>query len=257
MKIFIKLAYLGTNFSGYQVQNNARTVQGELCLAAKKVFGEECDITGCSRTDSGVHANMFCATVTRRGQGYIETSIPTEKLPRVFNTFLPDDIAVFEAKWVNEAFHPRYDVKYKEYIYKVRCSLERDPFEHGRALEYPYVFDAEDVEIMRTAARYFEGTHDFSSYMASGSKVESRVRTVLHTDVSYDGKNLVFRISGDGFLYNMVRIMTGTLLSVGRGKLDPVEIPHITDARDRRCAGETVAPDGLYLNYVDYGGKDV
>lgn len=93
--------------------------------------------------------------------------------------------------------------------------------------------------------------------MASGSKVESRVRTVLHTDVSYDGKNLVFRISGDGFLYNMVRIMTGTLLSVGRGKLDPVEIPHITDARDRRCAGETVAPDGLYLNYVDYGGKDV
>lgn len=255
MKIFIKLRFLGTDFSGYQVQKNARTVQGELCRAAEELFGFRCDVTGCSRTDSGVHANMFCAAISGRDRA-LETTIPMDKFPRVFNSFLPDDVAVYEAKWVCDEFHPRYDVKYKEYIYKINCSYERDPFEAGRAFMYPYVFSDADIERMRRAAKHLEGTHDFSSYMAQGSAPESTVRTIFYTDVLYDGKNLVFKIAGDGFLYNMVRIIVGTLLSVARGKTDPDDIPLITEAHDRSRAGITVRADGLYLNYVEYDGKD-
>lgn len=256
MKIFVKVRFLGTYFSGYQVQKNARTVQGELCRAAEELFGFRCDVTGCSRTDSGVHANMFCAAISRR-DGALETTIPMEKFPRVFNSFLPNDIAVYEAKWVSDKFHPRYDVKYKEYVYKINCSYERDPFDAGRVLMYPYVFDEKDIERMRSAAKHLEGTHDFSSYMARGSVTESTVRTIFYTDVSYDGKNLFFRIAGDGFLYNMVRIIVGTLLAVARGKISPDDIPMITEAHDRSHAGITVCADGLYLNYVEYDGKDV
>ncbi len=252
MKIFIKLRYLGTAYSGYQVQSNAPTVQGELCLAAEKLFGFKCDICGCSRTDSGVHANMFCASVTRHGELGIETTVPMSKLPLAMNAFLPSDIAVYEAEWKEEEFHPRHDVKYKEYIYKILASRERDPFLCDRAWHYPYVFDDKALENMKEAAKYFEGTHDFSAYMAQGSPVQSTVRTVFYTDVIREGKLVIFKVAGDGFLYNMVRIMTGTLAAVGRGKLSPDDIPKITDSCDRTLAGMTAPPEGLYLNYVEY-----
>ena len=252
MKIFIKIKYLGKAYSGYQVQKNAPTVQGALCAAAEKLFGFPCDITGCSRTDSGVHANMFCATVVRHGERGIETALPMDRLPRAINAFLPLDIAVYEAEWVSEDFHARHDVKYKEYIYKIRCSHERDPFLSDRCWHYPRILGDDAVEKMKTAARYFEGTHDFSAYMAQGSPVESTVRTISYTDVIREGENVIFKVAGDGFLYNMVRIMTGTLLYVGLGRIKPEDILKITESRDRTRAGMTAPPEGLYLNYVKY-----
>ena len=252
MKIFIKLKYLGSAYSGYQVQKNAPTVQGELCKAAEKLFGFECDITGCSRTDSGVHANMFCATVVRHGENKIETTLPMDRLPRAINAFLPPDIAVYEAEWVSEDFHARHDVEYKEYIYKIRCSHERDPFLSDRCWHYPRELGDSAIEKMKKAAKHFEGTHDFSAYMAQGSPVESTVRTIFYTDVIRDGENIIFKVAGDGFLYNMVRIMTGTLMNVAVGKISPDEIPSITESGDRTRAGMTAPPEGLYLNFVKY-----
>ncbi len=252
MKIFIKIKYLGSAYSGYQVQKNAPTVQGELCKAAENLFGFECDITGCSRTDSGVHANMFCATIVRHGEKSIKTTLPMERLPRAINAFLPSDIAVYEAEWVDENFHARHDVEYKEYIYKVRCSHERDPFLWDRCWHYPREIDDFALEKMKRAAEHFVGTHDFSAYMAQGSPVENTVRTVFYTDVIRDGENIIFKVAGDGFLYNMVRIMMGTLISVAVGKISPDDIPNITESGDRTRAGMTAPPEGLYLNFVKY-----
>ncbi len=252
MKIFIKLRYLGTAYCGYQVQSNAPTVQGMLCEAAEKLFGFKCDITGCSRTDSGVHANIFCATVIRNGETGIETTVPMEKLPIAMNAFLPEDISVVEAKWVSDDFHARHDVKYKEYIYKINVSRVRDPFMCDRCWHYPRKFDEDAVKKMKKAAEYFVGTHDFSSYMAQGSPVVTTVRTVFYTDVYREGDLITFKVAGDGFLYNMVRIMTGTLINVGRGKIAPGDIPKITEAHDRTMAGMTAPPEGLYLNKVEY-----
>ncbi len=252
MKIFIKIKYVGTAYSGYQVQTNARTIQGELCLAAEKLFGFPCDITGCSRTDSGVHANMFCATIAKHGESGIETTLPMDKLPRAINAFLPEDIAVYGAELVSDEFHARHDVKFKEYIYKIRCSHERDPFLADRCWHYPKTIDDIAVEKMKLAAGHFVGTHDFSSYMAQGSPVLTTVRTVFYADVYREGDIIVFKVAGDGFLYNMVRIMTGTVLFVGLGKILPEEIPSITESHDRTKAGMTAPPQGLYLNYVEY-----
>ena len=252
MKILIKVRYLGTNYAGYQVQKGVPTVQGELCRAAEQLFGFKCDITGCSRTDSGVHANMFCATVSKSGEAGIDTTLPMEKLPLAMNAFLPEDIAVYEAELVPDSFHARHDVKYKEYVYKIRFSGVRDPFLSDRCWQYPRIVDDAGIEKMKKAASFFEGTHDFSSYMAQGSPVASTVRTVFYTDVTREGDTVIFKVAGDGFLYNMVRIMTGTLVSVGLGKTEPEQIKEITASCDRTKAGMTAPPHGLYLNYVKY-----
>ena len=252
MKILLTIQYVGTCYAGYQVQNNGITIQGCLTEAAERLFGFPCDITGCSRTDSGVHANMFCATVTRKGCPDIETTLPQDKLPRVMNSFLPGDISVISAAWVSEEFHPRYDVKYKEYVYKIWNKPEKNPFLNGRAWHYPREISEEKICEMRRAAALFVGTYDFSSYMAQGSSVSDTVRTINYADVTKEGDLITFRVAGNGFLYNMVRIMTGTLISVAEGKINDSDIPKITEARDRRMAGITAPADGLYLNKVVY-----
>ena len=249
MKILLKIRFVGTNYAGYQVQNNAPTVQGELCRAAEQLFGGRCDVTGCSRTDSGVHANVFCAAVTEHGKQSLETTVPTDKIPRAMNAFLPPDIAVISAEEVEDSFHPRYDVKSKEYVYFIQNGGERNPFMADRCLFYPKRLD---VERMNEAAQMFVGEHDFATYMAAGSKVESTVRTVYSASVVRDGDVVKFAVRGNGFLYNMVRIMTGTLLAVGEGKISPEEIPQITDSLDRKRAGSTAPACGLYLNDVKY-----
>ncbi len=249
MKILLKIRFVGTNYAGYQVQNNAPTVQGELCRAAEQLFGTKCDVTGCSRTDSGVHANLFCAAVTNHGTQSLETTVPTEKIPRAMNAFLPPDIAVISAHEVEDGFHPRYDVKSKEYVYLIRNGGERDPFMADRCLFYPRSLDTDK---MNEAAQKFVGEHDFAAYMAAGSKVESTVRTVYSASVVRDGDMIRFSVRGNGFLYNMVRIMTGTLLSVGEGRISPDEIPSITQSLDRKRAGSTAPACGLYLNAVEY-----
>lgn len=252
MKLFIKVRYLGTNYCGYQVQPNAPSIQQKLNEAARTLFGYDCDIVGCSRTDSGVHANEFCATVARKGCEDLITTLPPERVPLAFSAHLPSDICVFDAKWVSSDFHPRYDVIEKEYLYRIYNSPVRDPFWEGRAYHLPRILDDAALARMNQAATYLIGKQDFAAYMAQGSVVASTVRTVKSASVERDGDMLVFRISADGFLYNMVRILAGTLIDVGLGKIEPEDIPMITNSRERSRAGMTVPACGLYLNRVLY-----
>jgi tRNA pseudouridine38-40 synthase len=252
MKLLLRISYLGTHFCGYQIQKDKRTVQGELNLATKALFGHDCDITGCSRTDSGVHAKDFCVTVTDKGEDQLDTDIDIKKIPRALCAHLPEDISVNSAEWVSAEFHPRYDVKYKEYIYRIYNGALRDPFEEGRALYFPYAISDEALEKMNRAASGFVGKHDFSAFMASGSKVESTVREVVYADVKREGDIVTFRVAADGFLYNMVRIMTGTLVQSAYGTERYADIEKITLAKDRNAAGMTAPPDGLFLNKLVY-----
>ena len=252
MKILLTLSYLGTDFCGYQIQPKGRTVQGELNAAAKALFGFDCDVTGCSRTDTGVHANTFCATVTKKGEGCIETNVDISRIPLAFNAHLPQDIAVKDARIVGDDFHPRYDVKYKEYVYRIYNFPTRDPMEAGRSWHIPQRIDEQSLGRMQRAADAFVGEHDFSAFMASGSTVESTVRDVKYARVERIGDVITFTVAADGFLYNMVRIMTGTLVDVARGKISSDAIPEIIELCDRKRAGVTAPADGLYLNKVVY-----
>ena len=252
MKLFIKVRYLGTNYCGYQVQPNAPSIQQKLNEAARTLFAYDCDIVGCSRTDSGVHANEFCATVAQKGTEDLITSLPPERVPLAFSAHLPSDISVFEAKWVASDFHPRYDVIEKEYIYRIYNAPVRDPFWEGRAYHLPRFLDDVALQKMNRAAAYLVGKQDFAAYMAQGSMVATTERTIKSAVVEKEGNLIVFRVSADGFLYNMVRILAGTLIDVGLGKIDPDEIPAITASRDRSRAGMTVPACGLYLNRVLY-----
>lgn len=249
MKILLRLSFVGTAYCGWQAQNNGNSIQEKLTLAATQLFGFTCDVTGCSRTDSGVHANEFCATVSRHGQSSLETTVPLEKIPRAINTFLPEDISVYSAVAVEDDFHPRYDVKYKEYAYYIYTRAERDAFRSGRVWHYPKSLD---IDAMSEAAKHFVGKYDFAAFMAQGSKIVDTVRTVNHAEVKRDGDLVIFKVSADGFLYNMVRIMVGTLISVGEKKTSPSEIEKIIKCLDRKAAGITAPACGLYLNRVVY-----
>ena len=252
MKLLLKIAFLGTYYNGYQVQPNVPTVQQKLNEAAKRIFGYDCDIVGCSRTDSGVHANEFFVTVSQKGEDGINCTVPMYSVPIAFNSVLPDDISVLSAREVENAFHPRYNVKYKEYIYKIWNSPVKDPFLADRAYHIPHRIDDGSLEKMNQAAKYFCGEHNFDSYMAQGSKIVDTRRCVKYAEVIREGDTVIFRVAADGFLYNMVRIMCGTLLLVANGKIEPSEIKDITDSRDRSRAGMTVPAQGLYLNKVEY-----
>ncbi len=234
------------------MQPNGVTVQEKLNEAAELLFGYPCDIVGCSRTDSGVHANEFCATVSQKNEAGLTMSIPIEKLPLAFSAHLPNDICVYNAMWVSDAFHARYDVAEKEYIYRIYNRAVRSPFEEGRACHIPRRFSDDDLERMKLAAAFFLGEHDFTSYMAQGSKITDCVRCITASELIVDGDVLTYRVRANGFLYHMVRILVGTLVAVGEGKISPDEIPNVTASRDRSKAGITMPPQGLYLNRVFY-----
>ena len=195
MKLFIKVAYKGTAYGGYQVQNNAPTVQAELTRAARTLFGADCDIVGCSRTDSGVHARDFCAAVSFKGTDALETHIPVNKIPLAFCAHLPADISVTRAEWVDGGFHPRYDVKYKEYVYRIWNRPERDPFSPDMSYHYPKIIDGETLERMNEAAREFCGEHCFKAFMAKGGNEEDTVRSVMYASVSRDGDVVEFKFN--------------------------------------------------------------
>ena len=247
MKYFAKIKYLGTAFHGFQVQPNLRTVQGELCRALDCAFGVPCKVTGCSRTDAGVHANEFCITIENEGG-----TIPPDKLPIAVSRFLPSDLSLFYARYCPDDFHPRYDVASKEYLYKIINSRIYDPFFYGRVMFFPRKLIDEDIERMRKAAEYIIGRHDFSSFMAMGSPVNTTVRTVKYFNVERDGDRVIFSVAADGFLYNMVRIMVGTLLDISKGRIEVGKISDIIEKKDRTKAGVTAPPDGLYLAKVVY-----
>ncbi|MBO4429617.1 MAG: tRNA pseudouridine(38-40) synthase TruA [Clostridia bacterium] len=245
MKYLLKLSYLGTSFAGFQVQRGSdkRTVQGELCRAARELFGTECKVTGCSRTDSGVHALEYAATLETSS----ETVIPPEKLPRAMGAKLCGDVSVTSAAAVPDGYSVRRHVKEKEYEYLILNSPAPSPFYVGRAWHVPFRLDDEK---MNAAAEYFIGRHDFRSFMASGSQVKNTERTVSFCRVSRDGDMVKINVRADGFLYNMVRIIVGTLVEVSEGKKSADDMPRIIAALDRKSAGRTAPPDGLYLKNV-------
>ena len=247
MKYFAKIKYLGTDFCGFQVQNNGRTVQGELSLACLELFGKPARVTGCSRTDSGVHANEFCLTIECDG-----ATVPPSKLPLAIARFLPSDLSLYYAEECADDFHPRYSVKHKEYLYRIKNSRISDPFEVNRAWLYPMDIDQSALELMRAAAAHIVGYHDFAAFMAEGSDVKDTHRTVKYLEIDRDGDVISVRIAAAGFLYNMVRIIVGTLCDVAAGRILPGDIPGIIESRDRGRAGVTAPPEGLYLNRVVY-----
>lgn len=261
MKLFLRISFLGTRYCGYQVQKNAPSVQRVLNETAERVFGFPCDIVGCSRTDSGVHAEEFCVCVTKKGEQGMETSIPVSRIPTAMNCFLPDDVSVLDANCVPEEFHARYDVKYKEYVYRIWNGSVKQPFLADRMLFLPTPVTSEALARGNEAARAFVGKQDFHAFMASGSKITDTVRTVYDASLTKEGDVITFRVAADGFLYHMVRIMVGTLIDVLMDKRTPREVEAVIDSRDRRCAGSTAPPHGLYLHRVSYeeyqiqGGK--
>lgn len=251
-KLLIAVRYVGTKYCGYQVQPNGPTIQAALNTAAAALFGFPCDIVGCSRTDSGVHAECFCATVARQGSDNLVTSVPLDNIPRALCRHLPPDIAVWTARWVPADFHARYDVREKEYAYRIWNRRERDPFLDGRAWHYPCPIGGRQLADMQAAAARYVGRHDFAAFMAQGSSVTTTVRTVTDASVEREGDTIIFRVAADGFLYHMVRIMTGTLTAVAEGKLIPADIDDILTSRDRARAGITAPACGLYLTRVVY-----
>ena len=242
-RLLITIRYDGTDYHGWQVQPNGVTVQEMVQDAVEKVFGARLDVTGCSRTDSGVHANMFCFHMDT------ELDIPCEKVPLALNTALPDDIAVLSCKEVDGDFHARYCAKGKRYVYRLYDSHLRDPFINRYSVQYKGKLN---VEAMNEAAQSFVGKHDFSAFCASGSEVEDRVRTVCEMRVERIGNEVAVTVSADGFLYNMVRIMVGTLLEVSEGKLSAEDIKVALETGKRELAGRTAAAKGLCLDRVFY-----
>ncbi len=250
MKYFAKIRYFGRDFCGFQVQPNCRTVQGELNIAAEKLFECPCRITGCSRTDSGVHANEFCITIEATKEG--APTIPQNKLAKAFSTVLPPDLSLYEAKLVDDDFHPRYDAKGKEYVYIVYNAEVTNPFYCDRAWQIQRKITEEGLCRMQKAAKHFVGKNDFSAFMSAGSDVTDTVRNVFDFSVERNGDEVVFKVSADGFLYNMVRIMVGTLVQVAFCNIEPDEIESIIKKGERYGAGMTAPPEGLYLNRVFY-----
>ncbi len=243
MRYLLTIRYLGTNYHGWQVQENALAVQPLIQDALVELFPHRPGVTGCSRTDSGVHANMYCchfdSDLVYRPHGVICSA----------NRNLPDDIAVKDCTVVDEAFHARYSVTSKEYEYVIYNGKYRDPMWQGRAYYYRFPLD---VNKMNEGAQECVGTHDFSSFCAVNAKPGDKTRTVYEACVERRGDLVVFRVRADGFLYNMVRIMMGTLLRVSQGKIEPHEIPYIIQQKNRDLAGPTAPPEGLYLNQVFY-----
>lgn len=237
------VAYDGTGFSGYQRQGSLRTVQAELEAAAAVILKEDVRITASGRTDAGVHA---------RGQVinfHTGCAIPAARLPYALNSVLPRDIACLGAEEAAADFHARIRAKRKTYCYRLYRAPFPSPFYRHYALHVPEILDMAAVQ---AAAEQLIGRHDFTSFRASGSAVKSNVRTVFAAGITVKGEMADFRITADGFLYNMVRIIVGTLLEVGRGKLRPRDVAAIISARRREVAGPTAPPQGLYLERVEY-----
>ena len=241
--IALKLMYNGTNYHGWQVQKNAVTVAETLEKALAKVCGERVRLTGCGRTDAGVHAEHYIANFRTTSR------IPVDRLPFAVNTHTPEDIVVREAYEVPDAFNAIGSCLKKEYTYRIYNSRIKNPFYVNRAYFYPKHLDE---EVMNRAARAFEGTHDFRAVRSAGTETRTTVRSVYYCYVTRAGELLELRVCANGFLYNMVRAITGTVLYAAEGKLTAEDIPAILDSGNRTLAGPTVPPGGLYLTKLWY-----
>ena len=236
--LLLKIQYDGSGYHGWQIQENARSVQGAFQDALRNVLGVQPDIKACSRTDTGVHAREFCLSMK------LTHGIPEERLVGALNHFLPDDMAVLSCQAVPLDFHAR-----------IHNSAIRDPFLRGRALHYYHPIDEEKLN---AAAQHFIGSHDFTSFCTLDRReMGDFTRTVTESRVTREGDMVRFTVAADGFLYNMVRIMTGTLLGVQQGRFAPDDIPRIIESRSRKAAGNTAPAHGLYLEKVFYDPSDL
>lgn len=226
-----------------QKQPNKLNIQGEIERAIYNITKEEVDLIGSGRTDAGVHALGQVANFKTNSQ------ISIEKLPLAINSQLKNSIVIKEAEEVNERFHSRYNAKRKTYRYIINNSKCGTAI--YRNLEYSYPFKL-DAEKMKQASKYFEGEHDFKAFKSSGTSSKNSVRTIYKAIVKQEGEKIIIELTGNGFLYNMVRIISGTLLDVGLGKIRAEEIPEIIESKDRQRAGKTLPAHGLYLVEVKY-----
>ncbi|MCM1285538.1 MAG: tRNA pseudouridine(38-40) synthase TruA [Acetobacter sp.] len=241
--LLVTIKYDGSSYHGWQVQSNALTVQEVFQNAVEKVFLKRLDVIGCSRTDSGVHANMYCLTIKT------DMNISCYGVVMALNTYLPKDVAAVDCVEVDDDFHPRYSCSSKEYLYKVYNGKIKDPFTADYALHYKYPIDA---DYLNNEAQAFVGKYDYCGFCSSKSDVEDTVRYVKAFSVWREGDFVYFKVEADGFLYNMVRIMIGTLLFVAEGKIKSGTLKEIILSKDRKRAGKTASPKGLYLNKVNY-----
>jgi tRNA pseudouridine38-40 synthase len=243
----VTAAYNGTDFAGYQIQPSGRTVQGTIQSVLQKMHkGEPVLISASGRTDAGVHA---IGQVFHFDTGLKLTS---EAWGKALNALLPDDILIKNVEEVSGAFHSRFSAVSKEYQYKLLISKQPDVFKRNLMYHYPYSISVSDI---RRAAPFFLGTHDFTSFSSARSEVADKVRTIFSLDVAEEGDTLTIKIKGSGFLYNMVRIIVGTLLEVGQGKRKPEDIVAILEGKNRSLAGKTAPAHGLYLYQVNYQEK--
>ena len=240
--IKITIQYNGKNYCGWQKQNNSPGIQGTIEKAIFDITREEVKITGSGRTDAGVHALGQVANFKTNSQ------IPVDRIPNALNAKLPKDISIVKAEEVDEDFHSRYSAKKKTYRYQVYNSLYRSPIYAD--ISYPVKYDL-DIDKMKKEAKSLIGTYDFKGFMSSGSSVIDTVRTIYNIEVSKSEDLIIIEIEGNGFLYNMVRIIAGTLVDIGRGRIAE-KMSTIIESKSRSMAGHTAPAHGLFLKKVDY-----
>ena len=242
-RILLKIGYDGTAYHGWQVQPNGVTVQSTLQDAIEKMLGKRLEVTGCSRTDAGVHAREFCCHID------CDDNLPESAFVRGVSSLLPPDIAVFSAKEVPSDFHARYDAKGKTYIYRILNRNIKDPF----LSRYTWQIERKlDIERINEFCKAIEGKHDFCAFSSANRTVDNTVRTVSSCFAERSGDIVSLSITADGFLYNMVRIIVGTAVSVSDGKINPEDIAQILELKARDKAGITAPPQGLILDKVYY-----
>jgi len=250
--IAVKIIYDGSKYHGWQIQKNGITVQERIESVLTSLAGQKISVTGCSRTDSGVHAHEFVFNFMS------DLRIPPTRLPFAMNMLLDnDDIKAVSAKYVSDDFNARFSAKGKRYIYKIWNSKIQNPFTSKYSWYVPYNLD---IEKMQKAASLIEGKHDFSSFMAAGGSQKTTVRTVKCCSVSRSAEwneQIEIEVEADAFLYNMVRIITGTLVEVGTGRMEYESIPDVIGACDRCAAGMTAPPEGLFLKNIFYDTSDL
>ena len=242
-RIMLTVAYDGTDYHGWQYQNNGKTIEGELNKALSSLLQKNIEVIGASRTDAGVHAMCNAAVFDT------DAGIPAEKYSYALNQMLPDDIRVRKSMEVPADFHPRKTDTIKTYEYRIDCEEFADPLK-TRYAYFSYV--PLDASKMQEAAFHLIGTHDFKSFCSVNTTATTTVRTIFDIQVIRDGVDIVVRITGNGFLYNMVRIIVGTLMDVGRGKYESSKVKDILEACDRTCAGPTVPACGLMLKELRF-----
>ena len=240
----VEIAYNGSRYHGFQVQKNALTITEVVQNAIEATLCRREPIVGCSRTDAGVHANSYFFNMKT------ESPIPIDKFALVMNGKLPPDIVVLSCKEVPLDFHARYDCKSKEYIYRIYNNFVKDPFQMDFAMHYKKPIDEQRLDRL---SQILVGRHDFSAFCSlSRAKEGPKVRTVEYLHWYREGDTVCMRIRADGFLYNMVRIIVGTMIYINEGRIGEDQLPLILESKDRNRAGKTAPPQGLYLNHIDY-----